>query len=565
MNSFTELNLSPELKLSIAELGFETPSPIQAEALPILLGEPTDFLGLAATGTGKTAAFAIPLLEKIDPKKRKLQALILCPTRELVLQTAGQIDLLGKHKGIRSVSIYGGASYGEQISGIRRGASVVVGTPGRLVDHLNRGTLNLDEVEVVVLDEADEMISMGFKEDLQTILSAAPIGMCNTWLFSATMGNEVRKVADTYLRNPKKVQVNSKAMLSGTVEQLYFRTSEGDKPEILCKLIDAAAEEVYGLVFCQTKTLVTELVRFLTERGYKVDCLHGDMDQRARERTMQAFRDKKVKLLICTDVASRGLDVNDITHVFNYSIPRELDNYVHRIGRTGRIGKAGIAMSLVTPSHRVLVGRIEQMTKSKMKEGKIPTRKEIAAKKISQILARFQEQDSFVRAIELMDPSWKAALAGMTNEEIAGRFLALSFPEVFAAREQADAIRQLRTPSMVVAPQGAEGEGNGAVIIKAPRRDFEPRREEGRFERRGPKREFRSEGPRRDFSPAGGPGFEKKPFKKDFNKDFKKDWKSKKPFGEHTGPQKREGGFAKKSESRWNKPLSRPKFAVIAR
>ena len=430
MQSFQELTLSPSLMRAIADLGYETPSPIQAQALPILLGAPTDFVGLAATGTGKTAAFSIPLLERIDPKKKGVQGLVMCPTRELALQVSGQIDLLGKHKGVRSVPVYGGASYVDQIRGLKSGCSIVVGTPGRLVDHMERGTLSLENIETVVLDEADEMISMGFKEELDKILAATPREKSQVWLFSATMSREVRRVADTYLRKPQMVQVNRTEMLSNTVEQLYYITHESNKPEVLCKLLDAA-DDIYGLIFCQTKILVTDLTQFLTERGYHVDCLHGDKDQKSRERTMQAFRDRRVNILICTDVASRGLDVKDVTHVINYSLPRELDTYVHRIGRTARSGKTGVAMSLVTPSHRVLVGRIESMTKSRMKEGKIPSRREIGTKKVSHVLAPFSAQKDFTRAVEVMSAEWKESLAKMTPEEVAGRFLAMRFPEIF--------------------------------------------------------------------------------------------------------------------------------------
>jgi ATP-dependent RNA helicase DeaD len=448
LQSFTELDLSPELMRAITELGYEKPSPIQAEALPLLLGQNTDFLGLAATGTGKTAAFGLPLLERVDPSKRAVQGLILCPTRELAVQVAGQIDLLGKYKGVRALPIYGGAPYGDQIHGLKRGATIVVGTPGRLCDHLDKGTLSLKNLEVLILDEADEMISMGFKDDLEKILQAC--GQTqesedgaeesqrtnDIWLFSATMSREVRHVADEYLSQPKQVQINKTEMLSGTVEQLYYITQESNKPEILCKLIEAA-EDLYGLVFCQTKALVTDLTRYLAEKGYKVDCLHGDMDQKARDRTMQAFRDRKVSILVCTDVACRGLDVKDITHVFNYSIPRELDNYVHRIGRTGRSGKTGIAMSLVTPSHRVLVGRIEKMTKSRMTEGRVPTRKEIGAKKVGNLLSKFQEQAHFARATELLGKEWKEALSAMDSDEIASRFLMLTFPDLFVDKKEA--------------------------------------------------------------------------------------------------------------------------------
>lgn len=428
--SFSELDISEPIINAITELGYEVPSPIQAETLPILLGEETDFIGLAATGTGKTAAFGIPMLEKIDPKRKRVQGLILCPTRELAIQVTKHIELIGKYKGIQAVTVYGGSSYRDQILGIKHGASVVVGTPGRIIDLLEHKSLSLADVATVVLDEADEMISMGFKEDLEKILDNVP-EESNTWLFTATMEHEVRKVADEYLDSPKSVHINRKEMLSNTVEQIYYSLHESDKPEVLCKLIDAA-EDFYGLVFCQTKLLVVDLMRYLSSRGYKVDCLHGDMEQKARERTMQAFRNKEVSLLICTDVASRGLDVKDLTHVINYSIPRELEHYVHRIGRTARVGKPGIAMSLVTPSHRELIGRIERMTNSKMIHGKIPTRRDIGTKKISKYLEQFQAQQHFSRAVELLTAEWKEAISTMTQEEIAGRFVSLIFPEVFS-------------------------------------------------------------------------------------------------------------------------------------
>ena len=435
METFNELNLNPSLLSAIQELGYTKPSPIQAQALPILLGEPTDFLGLAATGTGKTAAFAIPLIERTNSTRRAVQTLVLCPTRELALQVSGQINLLGKNMGVKALPIYGGASFSEQLQGLKRGVTVVVGTPGRVIDHMDRGTLHLDQVDTVILDEADEMISMGLKDDLEKILSTVPAGLTHTWLFSATMGAEVRKVAEKYLKNPKQVQVNKTEMLPEGIQQLYYVTQEANKPEVLCKLIDAA-DDFYGIVFCQTKSLVTDLTQYLRGRGYPVDCLHGDMDQSARERTMKAYRDRKVTLLICTDVASRGLDVKDITHVINYSIPRELDNYVHRIGRTARSGKEGYAMSLVTASHRALIPRIERLTKRRMLEGKIPTRKEIGLKKVAKVLSHFESQVSFPRALETMGDAWKASISKMTPDEITGRFLVMMYPEIFAERAQ---------------------------------------------------------------------------------------------------------------------------------
>lgn len=490
MNSFDDLKLSPEIDRAVKELGYEKPSPIQEQALPILIGAQTDFIGLAATGTGKTAAFGIPLLEQIDKSKKCVQVLIMCPTRELALQVSGQINLLGKYKGIKALPIYGGSNYSDQINGLRDGAKVVVGTPGRLIDHLERGTLNLQEVKTIILDEADEMISMGFKEDLETILEASPRETSNIWLFSATMSKEVRRVADTYLRSPQQVQVNRTEMLSTTVEQLYYPARESDKPEILCKLIEAA-EDFYGLVFCQTKSLVTDLSQYLSSRGYKVDCLHGDKSQNERERTMQAFRTKKVTVLVCTDVASRGLDVKDVTHVVNYSIPRELDVYVHRIGRTARSGKAGIAISLVTPSHRGLIGRIEMMTKSRMKEGKIPSRRDVGAKKVAKMLTQFQEQKNYVRAAELLSPEWRSALEAMPIDEVVGRFLTLISPEIFENQERAKPLQ---------APVLTDSRGN-ALPSRGQRDDSrrdEGRRDGRRDDKRGARRNDR-DSRRRNF------------------------------------------------------------------
>jgi ATP-dependent RNA helicase DeaD len=433
LKTFDEVKLSEPLARAVRELGYVTPTAVQAQALPILLAGPTDFIGQAATGTGKTAAFGLPLLEQVDPAARHVQGLILCPTRELALQVSGQIALLGKHKHVKALAVYGGAGYFEQIEGLKHGAHVVVGTPGRIIDHIDRGTLKLEHLKTLVLDEADEMISMGFKEDLEKILRATPRERSHIWLFSATMSKDVRRVADTYLRKPKQVQGATAEMLSKTVEQIYYPARESDKPEVLCKIIEAA-DSFYGLVFCQTKALVMDVTQYLLGRGYKVDCLHGDKTQQDRERTMKAFREKQLNMLVCTDVASRGLDVKDVTHVINYTIPRELDVYVHRIGRTARGGQAGIAISLVTPSNRSLIGRIEHMTKSRMKEGRIPTRKDLGTKKILKILGQFHEQRHFARAVELLGEDWRTIAANLSREEIIGRFLTLLAPEIFEDR-----------------------------------------------------------------------------------------------------------------------------------
>ncbi|MGZ3742190.1 MAG: DEAD/DEAH box helicase, partial [Bdellovibrionota bacterium] len=469
MTKFQDLNISAEIMRAITELGYEQATPIQAETLPLLLAGDTDYLGLAATGTGKTAAFGIPLLERIDRETRGVQALILCPTRELAIQVAGQIDLLGKYLGIKALPIYGGTGYGDQIYGLKNGATVVVGTPGRVVDHIEKGTLSLRNLKTLVLDEADEMISMGFQEDLEAVLRAAPEGQANIWLFSATMGAEVKHVADAYLKNPQRVQINKTEVLSSTVEQIFFKTHEYDKPELLCRLIDAA-DDFYGIVFCQTKALVADVTTFLAGKGYKADCLHGDLDQTARDRVMKAFRDRRISVLVATDVACRGLDVKDVTHVVNYSIPRELDNYVHRIGRTARSGKAGIAFSLVTFSHRELIGRIERLTKSKMKEGTVPSHKDIALKRVNKVRAAFEASPQG-RATAILPEDWKQALGEMTQEDIAGRFLAMMMPDLFAEKKTEECLADSRPAAPAVRPEKTQsaGRSGGGFRDRGPR------------------------------------------------------------------------------------------------
>lgn len=482
MKSFDELELSAPIVKAIKELGFEKPSPIQEQTLPILLGEPTDFIGQAATGTGKTAAFAIPLLERIDPKVKAVQGIILCPTRELAKQVASQIDLLGKFLKISALPIYGGTGYGDQMSGLRNGCKIVVGTPGRVIDHIKKGSLNLSKVQTVILDEADEMISMGFKEDLETILEASPRETSQIWLFSATLNQQVRRVADTYLRNAQQVSVNRKAMLSDSVEQVYYSVRESEKPEMLCKLIEAT-EDMYGIIFCQTKSLVTDLTTFLAERGYKVDSLHGDKSQNERERTMQSFRDRRLNILVCTDVASRGLDVKELTHVINYSIPRELDIYVHRIGRTARGGNTGVAMSFVTPKQRGVIGRIEKMTKSRLKAGTIPSRKDLAAKKVTRLLVKFQEQKFYARVTEHLGKDWEEAIGEMPMEEVIGRFVTMLSPETFDnPKRQKMALSTMRDSRDDSSPGGGRRGLRG--------RDKDRERSGGRRKRSGSGRSF---------------------------------------------------------------------------
>ena len=414
---------------AIVDLGYESPTPIQVETLPLLLKKNTDFLGLAATGTGKTAAFGIPLLENLDPSLKHVQGLILCPTRELAKQVAEQINLLARYKKSKALAIYGGSDYGGQLRALKEGVAIVVGTPGRIIDHLERGTLNFSKLSTVVLDEADEMISMGFRDEIETILETVTESHdMQTWLFSATMSKDVRKIADRFLTDPKQIQINKTEVVTSAVQQFFYQVREEEKPEIIGRLMDQVPQ-FYGLIFCQTKALVIELTQTLKHHGYAADCLHGDMEQNARERTMKAFKAKQVTVLVCTDVASRGIDVKELTHVINYSLPRELDLYVHRIGRTGRGGKEGIALSLVTPSHMGLVRKIEQMTQSRMTKLPVPQEKDVMILKADKALRKFldltaEEEEALENCRGIVRKSAaKEELSQLGLEELLARYL----------------------------------------------------------------------------------------------------------------------------------------------
>ena len=425
-SSFSQFKVNPSLAKAIQELGFETPTPVQTETLPILLGKPTDFLGLAATGTGKTAAFAIPLLEKLKQGdlKKQVQGLVLCPTRELAKQVAEQINLLARYQGTKALAIYGGSDYSGQLRALKEGVSIVVGTPGRIIDHLERGTLVLNQLKTVILDEADEMISMGFKEEIELILSKiGKNNQHNTWLFSATMSKEIRKIADQFLHQPAQVSIAKPTGKQVPIRQFYFEVHEDQKTQAVQNLI-GSVEDFHGLVFCQTKNLVIELTQALQMSGINADCLHGDMDQSARERSMKAFKTKKVIVLVCTDVAARGIDVKDLTHVINYSLPRETENYVHRIGRTGRGGKEGIAWNLVNPSHRGLIPRLEQITQTKMTRAQLPSFETLLKLKMNQVFQSLQEEHPLVATIKplLKTSAWKDA--PWSPEELIARMLA---------------------------------------------------------------------------------------------------------------------------------------------
>ena len=384
---FEDFNLRPELVQAINALGYTQPTPIQAGIIP-LMQSGHDVTGQAQTGTGKTAAFALPILDRIEADQRLPQALVVAPTRELALQVTEMIQTLGQFMDVHVLTVYGGTSYTQQLNQLRRGVQVVVGTPGRILDLIKRGRLDLTEVRTVVLDEADEMLSMGFVEDVEAILAATP-NERQTTLFSATLPPRIRELARKFLQNPKTIAIASEQVTVAATEQRVYYVNEFDKLAVLTRLFEME-EITSALIFTRTRVRTGELVTELNSRGYPAEALSGDLSQDAREHTMARFRSGQVKVLVATDVAARGLDVEGITHVFNYDLPEEPETFVHRIGRTGRAGRTGIAISLARPSERRQVRQIEQFTHQEMSEGQVPTIEDIQGKRVDSLLAKVE-------------------------------------------------------------------------------------------------------------------------------------------------------------------------------
>ena len=386
-NEFEPFGLLPQLTQAVADLGYTTPTPIQSGVIPLMLaGE--DIIGQAQTGTGKTAAFALPVLQKLIPNSGFTQALVLAPTRELALQVTRAIEEYGQHTRVRVLTVYGGQPYGPQIRQLRRGVDIVVGTPGRLLDLLKKKALDLSGVHTLILDEADEMLSMGFIEDIESILEAVKSER-QTALFSATMPQRIRKLADRYMRDPQSVTIKTEGRMVEAVEQRYYMVNQKDKPAALTRLFEIEEIES-GLIFARTREGTGRLANELTLRGYPSEPLNGDLSQDARERVLGRFRDNKIKVLVATDVAARGLDIDHISHVFNYDLPQYSESYVHRVGRTGRAGKGGVAISLVTPRETHQLHKIEKFIRQQIQRSKLPTRQEIQAHRDARLVERMR-------------------------------------------------------------------------------------------------------------------------------------------------------------------------------
>src|ERR1035437_1328354 len=436
---FSELGLSPEVLKAVEKMGFEKAAPIQAEAIPVLMSG-RDVVGQSQTGSGKTAALAIPAIEKTDPNLRAVQVLILCPTRELAVQVSEEVHKLSIFKrGINALPIYGGQSYERQFFGLKQGAQIVIGTPGRVMDHMRRGTLRLDHIKMVILDEADVMLNMGFREDIETILKDAPKER-QTVFFSATIPRPIRELIEKYSRDPQNVRVEQKALTVPTVEQVYFEVDRRYKIELLTRLIDVHDFKL-GIIFCNTKRMVDDLVDHLEAQGYMADRLRGDMTQNMRDRVMNKFRKSGLEFLVATDIAARGIDVDDVQVVFNYDLPYDVEDYVHRIGRTGRAGKSGKAISLVPSRELFQIRNIERFTNVRSQRGRIPTEHEVEAARENVFLDKlrslltsgeFEKQDRLVERVAEEGFSANDIVSAMSHQLQSGAGAGKSAPKTEA-------------------------------------------------------------------------------------------------------------------------------------
>ncbi|MFH1832188.1 MAG: DEAD/DEAH box helicase [bacterium] len=469
---FKDFAISADILRALEDLGFQHAFPIQAQAIPSVL-EGRDIIGLAHTGTGKTAAFAIPAIQMVDANSRDPQVIVMCPTRELAVQVCGEAEKLTKYKtAVKAGAIYGGASIEQQISMLRRGVQIVVGTPGRLLDHLSRKTLKLDNIKMVVLDEADEMLNMGFREDIEKILQYIP-GKHQTLLFSATMSPDILRLTKNYQDNPKMIQVASKSTAQQNIEQIYFEVGPSMKVDLLARLVDLHAPK-RSIVFCNTKRRVDEVIDQLQGAGYPVDAIHGDISQMKRNKVIARFRKGDVTILVATDVAARGLDIQDVEAVFNYDIPRETESYVHRIGRTGRAGKTGRAFSFVTRSEHGRFEMIKRYVKMDIYEERIPSRKELEDLKLNKFLSTIKE------VIEKNDLS--------KNKDIIARLTAQSIDPVViaAALLEMTGLAKQKTiePKFESSGRGDREEGDFRRSDRGPRRSFGTSRPSGRRDNR---------------------------------------------------------------------------------
>ena len=435
--TFKELGLDANLVQATDALGFKTPTPIQEKAIPVLLKGTKDLVGLAQTGTGKTAAFGLPLLQLIDRDKKFPQALVVCPTRELCMQIVSEIELFKKFiPGMHVVAVYGGASIGAQIRDLKRGVQIVVATPGRLIDLIERKAINLEQIKYVVLDEADEMLNMGFQDDIEFILKNTPKREA-TWLFSATMPPEIRRVSKKYMKDPVEITVGVMNTALKNIDHQYYVASAQHRYETLKRLIDFNPG-IYGLVFTRTKIDAQQVAEKLTREGYDIDALHGDLTQQQRDKVMGEFRNKTLQILIATDVAARGIDVVGITHVINYELPDDVEVYTHRSGRTGRAGKTGVCMSIVHSREVSKLKQIERMVQVSFHKLEIPTGKDVCRKQFFHFIDKLLQTDISHGDYETYVPMLEEKFADINKEEVLKRVAATEFDRFLKYYENAE-------------------------------------------------------------------------------------------------------------------------------
>ncbi len=426
MKTFEELGVSEEIRRAISEMGYEQPMPVQEEVIPYLLGVGNDVIALAQTGTGKTAAYGLPVLQKVDAGDRRTQAVILSPTRELCLQIAGDLKEYSRYiDGLHVLAVYGGSSIESQIRSLRKGAQVIVATPGRLIDLMHRGVAKLDAVENVVLDEADEMLNMGFTESIDEILAGVPAER-NTLLFSATMGREIERIAKSYLHDYKEIVVGSRNEGAENVNHIYYMVHARDKYLALKRVVDYFPN-IYGIVFCRTRRETQEVADLLIRDGYNAEALHGDLSQAQRDLTMQKFRQHHTQLLVATDVAARGLDVEDLTHVINYGLPDDVENYTHRSGRTGRAGKRGTSISIIHVKEKGRVRIIEKVIGKEFEAGTLPEPQEICTKQLYKVMDELERIEVDDNEIAPFLPEIYRKLDWLTKEDLVKRIVSREF------------------------------------------------------------------------------------------------------------------------------------------
>ena len=426
MSTFAELGISSEILSALSDLGFEEPTPIQAQAIPLILKEHADIVSLAQTGTGKTAAFGLPLIQLTDPKSRATQGLVLCPTRELCMQVARDLETFAKNiDGVRILAVYGGASIEQQVRELRKGAQIIVATPGRLRDMIQRGMADVSAVRYAVFDEADEMLNMGFQEELNAILAETPKEK-NTLLFSATMSKEVAEIANRYMSNPVEVTVGSRNAGAENVTHEYYVVRFRDRYAALKRILDNAPD-IYSIIFCRTRMDTQEIADKLLQDGYKADALHGDLTQAQRDLVMRKFHSRHLQILVATDVAARGLDVSDLTHVINYSLPDDIASYTHRSGRTGRAGRTGTSVALVDTREVYKIRQIEHRLRKDFTRCLIPNGEEICRKQLGSLINRISNTEVRYEQIDPLYAELAHQLAQLDKEELVKKIISLEF------------------------------------------------------------------------------------------------------------------------------------------